>query len=412
MPRKKAVPASAEAEATKDQTDMENMDIQHPTEGAENMDYESMINDSGGTSDAPADPGSESAQVSVETFDESDFPDEPEPDNAAAAQTEPQTATTAPAQETGRQRPQNPTSDRVLTLEVGAEARTQREIDNTIWHEIKNSQVTGSPLSGILGKVEQLESGALISIIDYKGQRIAIPLREMMLNVNRPPGQSDDEYNERVARVLNRMMGAEVDFVVRGITGADKGRAAVASRKAAMLRLRRRYYLNIGTNGKPLIYPDRIVEARIVAVSSLAIRVEVFGVETAIRNRELSWGYVGDCRDEYFVGNTVQVRVRDVYGDTPENLEIKADVKSLTDDDTREKLKALKPQTNCIGKVTDVRGGIIFLVLIDGVRAIAHKCFDKRNPGRGDDVMFVCTHIDEQSVVAQGIVPRIIKRNL
>jgi ribosomal protein S1 len=300
----------------------------------------------------------------------------------------------------------------VLTLEAGADVVTQREKENTIWHEIKNSQLTGTHLTGILGKMERLESGGIICIIDYKGQRIAIPLKEMMLDLNRPAGQSDEEYNERTMRVLNRMMGAQIDFVVRGITGSGEERAAVGSRKAAMHRLRRRYYLTEGVNGKPQVYTDRIVEARIVAVSQLAIRVEMFGVETSIRNRDLSWGYVGDCRDEYFVGDTVQVRVKGVEGDTPENLRIRADIKSLTEDDTREKLLALKPQTNCIGKVTDVNSGVVFINLVDGIRAISHKCFDHRKPGRGDDVLFVCTRIDEDGGVAIGIISRIIKRNL
>jgi ribosomal protein S1 len=302
--------------------------------------------------------------------------------------------------------------DPILTLVAGAKIITQSEKDNIIWHEIKSSHITGSHLTGILGKVEQLDSGALISIVDYKGRRIAIPLKEMMLGLRRPTGQSDNEYNERAARILNRMMGAEIDFVVRGITGAAEERAAVASRRAAMLRQRQRYYFASGVNGRPQIYPGRITEARIVAVSQMAIRVEIFGAETSIRNRELSWGYVGDCRDDYFVGDSIRVRVMSVNGDAPENLEISASVKALTTDETRERLITLKPQTNCLGKVSDVKDGIIFINLIDGVRAIAHKCFDRRKPARGDDVMFVCTRIDEESGVALGIVPRIVRRNI
>ena len=65
-----------------------------------------------------------------------------------------------------------------------------------------------------------------------------------------------------------------------------------------------------------------------------------------------------------------------------------------------------------MGKVTDVSGGVMFINLVDGVRAIAHKSFDHRKPGRGDDVLFVCTRIDEEGGVAVGIVSRIIKRNI
>ena len=375
-------------------------------EGADKMDYDNMANDSG--------------EVSVEVFSESDFADETgfiadgTYANSEADEQAEQNSSNTPAR-TQRQRQQRTrpqTQAPVLTLEAGAEVETRRDKINAVWHEIKNSQLSGTHLTGTLGKVERLENGGLISVVEYKGQRIAIPLKEMMLGLNRPAGQSDEVYNERMTRVLNRMMGSEMDFVVRGITGAEGNRAAVASRKAAMLRLRRRYYLQNGANGKPQVYPDRIVEARIVAVSQLAIRVEVFGVETSIRNRELSWAFIGDCRDVYFVGDSVQVRIKSVDGDTPETLRIRADIKSLTENDTRERLAALKPQTNCMGKVTDVSGGVVFLNLVDGIRAISHKCFDHRKPSRGDDVLFVCTRIDEDGGVAVGIISRIVKRNI
>ena len=65
-----------------------------------------------------------------------------------------------------------------------------------------------------------------------------------------------------------------------------------------------------------------------------------------------------------------------------------------------------------MGKVTDVSGGIVFINLVDGIRALAHKCFDRRKPGRGDDVLFVCTRTDEDSNIAVGIISRIVKRNI
>ena len=107
----------------------------------------------------------------------------------------------------------------VLTLEVGADVETQQDKENAVWHEIKTSQMTGTHLTGILGKVELRENGGLISVVDYKGQRIAIPLEEMMLGLTPSKKQSEEVFNERMARVLNRMMGAEIDFIVRGVTG-------------------------------------------------------------------------------------------------------------------------------------------------------------------------------------------------
>ena len=302
----------------------------------------------------------------------------------------------------------------ILTQEIGGAVETQQDKEDVAWHDIRNSQISGRPLSGILGKIEWLDSGTQLAIVMYKGIRVAIPLREMMINLERPPGQSDNEYNIRVAQVLNRMVGAEIDFIVRGTNTDGDARAAVASRKAAMIYLRRRYYLNIGANGKPQIYPGRVVEARIVSVSETAIRIEAFGVEATIYRSYLSWGNVGDVRDQYFVGDTVPTHISSVIGDTPENIRIRADLRSLIDDDTHEKLAALKPQTNCLGTVTDVNKGVVLISLIDGVRAISHRCLDPkgRKPGRGDQVMFIVTRIEAEGGYAVGLISRIVKRNI
>ena len=114
----------------------------------------------------------------------------------------------------------------------------------------------------------------------------------------------------------------------------------------------------------------------------------------------------------YFVGDSVQVRVNVVEGDTPETLSIGVDIRSLSKNDSHERLTALKPQTNCMGKVMETGSGIVFINLVDGVRAISHKCFDRRKPGKGDDVLFVCQRIDMDSGVAVGFIARVVKRNI
>ena len=79
----------------------------------------------------------------------------------------------------------------------------------------------------------------------------------------------------------------------------------------------------------------------------------MFGVEATIQSQNLSWNRIADARDEFFVGDLLQLKVVEVEGDAPENLQIKVDVRSLKEDKSREKLVALKPQTNCIGTVTE-----------------------------------------------------------
>ena len=54
----------------------------------------------------------------------------------------------------------------------------------------------------------------------------------------------------------------------------------------------------------------------------------------------------------------------------------------------------------------------MFVRLNNGVNAIAHSCYDRRTPGKGDDVSFAVTRLDEEQGVAVGSITRIIKQNL
>ena len=59
-----------------------------------------------------------------------------------------------------------------------------------------------------------------------------------------------------------------------------------------------------------------------------------------------------------------------------------------------------------------VRGGVLYVRLNNGVNAIAHSCYDRRTPGKGDNVSFAVTRLDEEQGVAVGSITRIIKQNL
>ena len=87
------------------------------------------------------------------------------------------------------------------------------------------------------------------------------------------------------------MLGAEIDFIVKGID--SRSRSVVASRKDAMLKKRQIFYLDTDASGLYRIYDGRIVQARVIAVAEKVIRVEIFGVECSIMARDLAWDWIG-----------------------------------------------------------------------------------------------------------------------
>lgn len=305
----------------------------------------------------------------------------------------------------------DPRRDRVLTIEARDEVQTAEEREAIIWHEIQNAHWTRRILTGTLDGVERTESGLTVAVVNYKGFRVAIPVKEMLLFTGRvPSGAEFQELMSRMRGILTARLGSEIDFIVKG--HENKSRSVVASRRDAMYRKRQTFYLDKNELGEPMISEGRVVQARVVAVAEKVVRVEVFGVECAILARGLSRAWVGNAAEHYHVGDRILVRVQKISGTTVEDLSITADVRSTTADTASDDLKKCVRQGRYAGRVTDVRGGVLYVRLNNGVNAIAHSCYDRRTPGKGDDVSFAVTRLDEEQGVAIGSITRIIKQNL
>lgn len=320
-----------------------------------------------------------------------------------------QTGTVTPRRSSRARKAEAP----VLTLESRGEVETEDAREDVIWHEIHNAYRTRKILTGQLGGIEQTDGGKTIVIVDYKGFRIVIPLKEMMINLVQGRSPSGKEYAELMLRqnkILGNMLGAEIDFIVKGID--SKTRSVVASRREAMLKKRQIFYLDTDTEGMYRVYEGRIVQARVIAVAEKVIRVEIFGVECSIMARDLAWDWIGDAHERFSVGDQILVRILSVRRDSLEDMGVKADVKSVTQDTHHENLKKCRVQSKYAGKVTDVHKGVVYIRLSNGVNAVAHACYDYRTPGKKDDVSFAVTKIDQERGVAVGIITRIIRQNL
>ena len=98
----------------------------------------------------------------------------------------------------------------------------------------------------------------------------------MMINLGRSPsGQEYTELMLRQNKILGNMLGAEIDFIVKGID--SKSRSVVDSRKDAMCKKWQIFYMDTDSAGMYRIYENRIVQARVIAVAEKVVRIEVFG---------------------------------------------------------------------------------------------------------------------------------------
>lgn len=297
----------------------------------------------------------------------------------------------------------------ILTLSADAEVETPESREDTIWHELQNAYRTRKILTGTLGGIEKMEGGGTIAVVYYKEMRVVIPLAEMMINLVEDAAHDYGELVQRQNKILGNMLGCEIDFIIKGLDNAS--RSVVASRKDAMYKKRQIFYLP-DANGNSRVCEDRIVQARVIAVAEKVVRVEIFGTECSILARDLSWDWMGDATERFHVGEQILVRILSVKVRSLEDISVKADVKSVNGNTSKDNLSKCKIQGKYAGTVTDIHKGTVFVRLHIGVNAVAHSCYDNRLPGKKDDVSFVVTRIDADRNVAVGLISRIIKQNI
>lgn len=296
----------------------------------------------------------------------------------------------------------------VLTIEVDTHVESMEEQEDARWHQLLNAHRTNKILTGQLSGIEKLDSGWMVAVTYFNGFRVLIPMNEMMINLNGDGRENADTLNRQV-RIANNMLGCDMDFLIKDLD--TETRSVVASRKDAMIKKRQMFYFNNEEGEEPMLYPGRIVEARVIAVAPKAVRLEVFGVEVSVRARDMAWEWMVDASEKYQVGDLALVAVNKISIQSVENITISVDAKSATANTNKDNLKKCHKQGKYVGTITDVYKGTYFIRLSIGANAVAHSCNMASLPGKRDQVGFVVTRINDSYEVAEGIITRLIARH-
>ncbi len=70
-----------------------------------------------------------------------------------------------------------------------------------------------------------------------------------------------------------------------------------------------------------------------------------------------------DAHERFSVGDQVLVRVLGVRRDSLEEVAVKADIKSVSQNTSHDNLKKCRIQSKYAGKVTDVHKGVVYIVI-------------------------------------------------
>ena len=153
------------------------------------------------------------------------------------------------------------------------------------------------------------------------------------------------------------------------------------------------------------------MEARITGVSEHQISVEIFGTETTIIQRELSWDWIDDARDHFDVGDRIMVKITDITGrDDDKPFSVTASARLAIDNKQKTLIPSVIKNCTYMGTITDIHKGIALIQLSNGANVMAHKSKAKQPLAKGDTVAFLAKYIDTDALIVNGIIIRIIRQ--
>lgn len=297
--------------------------------------------------------------------------------------------------------PRRQSSEDLLELNDQERGVTREDSEDAKWGYLAGAARRQQILTGIVSTdISLTENGMPVVPIDFEGLCVKIPVREMVLSE-----WPDDAPIPKDVRIqIGRMLGATIDFIPAGVD--IKNRAAIGSRKAAMLQRQKRYY----ASGR--VKPGILMACRVLAVGNNTMTVEACGVDTEIYARNVSWQWFSDITDLYATGDLVVARVMDVgYNPEREAYSVSLSIKEASENPDRAALEKIVPNSNYFGVVTGVKDRVFFVRLQAGVNAKTKLYRSIDMPSRLDTVSFRVTGVDEESGIALGFITRIIKRH-
>lgn len=267
----------------------------------------------------------------------------------------------------------------VIAIDERPSVETEADKAKNDLLDLLESQKTGRILSGTIQGIEQSDNnnGRSLAVIYHGEFKVIIPAEEAV----DPPDDFRGRLPEDVFHyMLTKRLGAEVDYIVKGIDA--KSGLAVASRLEAMRAKRRQYYLGTDRDGNNLLYSGICAEARVVSVIRAGIFVDLFGLEVYIPLRELSYQRLMDAAGYFQPGQRILVKILDVDRSDRNDIKVAASVKQAGENPYEKALRKYSVGNRYVGTVSMVDVNGVFVALDGGIDCLCS--YPKRGrPPRG-----------------------------
>lgn len=304
---------------------------------------------------------------------------------------------------TRRKRPYTRPTMTVLSIDERPTVETDADKARNDLLDLLESQKTGRILTGTIQGVERPEDNPSRSLaVIYHGDfKVIIPAEEAV----EPPSDYRGRLPEDVLHyMLTKRLGAEVDYIVKGID--PQSGLAVASRLEAMRAKRKAYYLGTDRDGNNLLYADVCAEARIVSVIRAGIFVDLFGLEIYIPLRELSYQRWMDAAAHFQPGQRILVKVLEVDRSDRNQIKATASVKQAGENPYEKALRRYSVGNRYVGTVSMVDVNGVFVALDGGIDCLCS--YPKRGrPPRGSRVTVRILGINHESNRIWGAITHI-----
>lgn len=293
--------------------------------------------------------------------------------------------------------------DPVLSIdgELGVETDADKAKNDLL--DLLESQKTGRILTGTIQGVERPANNPSrsLAVIYHGAFKIIIPAEEAV----EPPSDYRGRLPEDVLHyMLTKRLGAEVDYIVKGIEPSSG--IAAASRMEAMRAKRRQYYFGTDRDGNNLLYSGVCAEARIVSVIRAGIFIDLFGLEVYIPLRELSYQRWMDAAAHFQPGQRILVKVLEVDRSDREHIKVSASVKQAGENPYEKALRRYSVGNRYVGTVSMVDVNGVFVALDGGIDCLCS--YPKRGrPPRGSRVTVRVLGINHDSNRIWGAITHI-----
>lgn len=270
----------------------------------------------------------------------------------------------APGQSRPKLRMPRQRGSRVVSIDAERTVETEHDRLRSDLLDLVESMKGRKILSGTIQGVERLASNPEMCYgVTYHGDfKVIIPVLDA---IEEPEDYRGQPKGDVLHYLLNKRLGAEVDYIVKRID--QEGGVVAASRLEAMALKRREYYLHTDRDGNYQIYAGIRAEARVVSVIRAGIFVDLFGAECYIPLRELSYQRWMDAASHYQPGQRVLVKVLEVDRSNHDKPRVTVSVKQASENPYEKALKKFAVGSRYVGTVSMVDVSGVFVSLDGGI---------------------------------------------